>query len=79
MAKITDPSKLLPSAKSTAITKIGKANFTSPLNISKKSTSITKGLLGESNQKDAVDVNNKLVKVEKFFQSQNISIRKAIR
>lgn len=76
MAKITDPSKLLPSAKSTAITKIGKANFTSPLKIAKKSTSITKGLLGESNQKDAVDVNNKLVKVEKFFQSDLLVSKK---
>ena len=76
MAKITDPSKLLPSAKSTAITKIGKANFTSPLKISKKSTSIAKGLLGESNQKDAVDVNNKLVKVEKFFQSDLLVSKK---
>lgn len=76
MAKITDPSKLLPSAKTTAITKIGKANFTSPLKIAKKSTSITKGLLGESNQKDAVDVNNKLVKVEKFFQSDLLVSKK---
>ena len=76
MAKITDPSKLLPSAKSTAITKIGKANFTSPLKVSKKSTSITKGLLGESNQKDAVDVNNKLVKIEKFFQSELLVSKK---
>ena len=77
MAKITNPSKLLPSAKSTtAITKIGKSNFISPLKISKKSTSITKGLLGESNQKDAVDVNNKLVKVEKFFQSDLLVSKK---
>lgn len=76
MAKITDASKLLPSAKSTAITKIGKANFTSPLKISKKSTSIAKGLLGESNQKDAVDVNNKLVRVEKFFQSDLLVSKK---
>ena len=76
MAKITNPSKLLPSAKSTSITKIGKSNFTSPLKIAKKSTSITKGLLGESNQKDAVDVNNKLVKVEKFFQSDLLVSKK---
>ena len=78
MAKITDPSKLLPSAKSTAITKIGKSNFTSPLKISKRSTSITKGLLGESDQKDAVDVNNKLVKVEKFFQSDLLVSKKKV-
>lgn len=76
MAKITNPSKLLPSVKSTSITKIGKSNFTSPLKISKKSTSITKGLLDESNQKDAVDVNNKLVKVEKFFQSDLLVSKK---
>ena len=76
MAKITDPSRLLPSTKSTAITKIGKSSFISPIKISKKTTSITKGLIGERREQDTVDVNNKLVKVEKFLKSDLITSKK---
>jgi rare lipoprotein A (peptidoglycan hydrolase) len=76
MAKITDPSRLLPSTKSTAITKIGKGSFISPIKISKKTTSITKGLIGERREQDTVDVNNKLVKVEKFLKSDLITSKK---
>ena len=76
MAKITDPSNLLPSTKSTAITKIGKGSFISPIKISKKTTSITKGLIGEGSDKDTVEVNNKLLKVEKFLKSDLITSKK---
>ncbi len=76
MAKITDPSKLLPSTKSTAITKIGKGSFISPIKISKKTTSITKGLIGERREQDTVEVNNKLLKVEKFLKSDLITSKK---
>jgi hypothetical protein len=76
MAKITDPSKLLPSTKSTAITKIGKGSFISPIKISKKTTSITKGLIGERSEQDTVDVNNKLIKVEKFLGTDLIVSKK---
>ena len=76
MAKITDPSKLLPSTKSTAITKIGKGSFISPIKISKKTTSIAKGLIGEGSDKDTTEVNNKLLKVEKFLKSDLITSKK---
>ncbi len=76
MAKITDPSKLLPSTKSTAITKIGKGSFISPIKISKKTTSITKGLIGERSEQDTVDVNNKLIRVEKFLGTDLIVSKK---
>jgi hypothetical protein len=52
MAKITDPSRLLPSTKSTSITKIGNGSFISPIKISKKTTSITKGLIGERREQE---------------------------
>jgi murein DD-endopeptidase MepM/ murein hydrolase activator NlpD len=66
MAKITNPSKLLPSAKSTAITKVGKSGLISPININKKSVAIVK-----SN-----DVGGKLVNIEKFLKSDLIVSQK---
>ena len=76
MAKITDPSRLLPSTKSTAITKIGKGSFISPIKISKKTTSITKGLISESSDKDTTEVNNNLLNVEKFLKTDLITSKK---
>lgn len=66
MAKITNPSKLLPAAKSTAITKVGKSGLISPININKKSAAIVK-----SN-----DVGGKLVNIEKFLKSDLIISQK---
>jgi hypothetical protein len=66
MAKITNPSKLLPSAKTTTITKVGKSGLISPININKKSVAIVK-----SN-----DVGGKLVNIEKFLKSDLIISQK---
>lgn len=67
MAKVINPSKLLPSAKSTII---GKSSFISPISISKKSTAIVKR--GD----DAREVGGKLVNVEKFLKSDLIVSQK---
>ncbi len=66
MAKITNPSKLLPAAKSSAITKVGKSGLISPININKKSAALVK-----SN-----DVGGKLVNIEKFLKSDLIVSKK---
>jgi len=65
MAKITDPSKLLPSAKSSTI-KVGK---TPSVKLSKKNLSLSKLLIGDKTSKQSLEVNNKLIKVEKFLKS----------
>lgn len=70
MAKITDPSKLLPSAKSTTIARVGKPNI-----IAKTST-LSKGLLATRQPKDIININNKLVKVDKFLKSDLIVSQK---
>lgn len=70
MAKITNPSKLLPSAKSTAITRVGKTNILA------KTSPLSKGLLATRQSKDATDANNKLVKVDKFLKSDLIVSKK---
>lgn len=70
MAKIINPSKLLPSAKSTAITRVGKSNILT------KTSSLSKGLLATRQAKDATDANNKLVKVDKFLKSDLIVSQK---
>jgi len=70
MAKITNPSKLLPSAKSTAITRVGKPNILA------KTSPLSKGLLAKRENKDATDANNKLVKVDKFLKSDLIVSKK---
>lgn len=66
MAKIIDPSKLLPSAKSSSIVKVDKKKS---VNVLAKTTSLSKGLLATRQSKDAQDANNKLVKVDKFLKS----------
>lgn len=70
MAKITDPSKLLQSAKSTAIVRVGKPNI-----IAKTST-LSKSLLATRQPKDIININNKLVKVDKFLKSDLIVSQK---
>ena len=73
MAKIINPSKLLPSAKSTAIVKVGKSKS---VNILAKTSPLSKGLLATRQSKDATDANNKLVKVDKFLKSDLIVSQK---
>lgn len=70
MAKIINPSKLLPSSKSTAIVKVGKPNV-----IAKTST-LSKGLLAKRETKDSTEANNKLVKIDKFLKSDLIVSQK---
>jgi murein DD-endopeptidase MepM/ murein hydrolase activator NlpD len=70
MTKITNPSKLLPSAKSTAIVRVGKSNIIA------KTSPLSKGLLATRQSKDANDANNKLVKVDKFLKSDLIISQK---
>jgi hypothetical protein len=73
MAKIINPSKLLPSAKSTAIIKIGQPK---QINFITKTSSLSKGLLAKRENKDPIDANNKLVKVDKFLKSDLIVSKK---
>lgn len=73
MAKIINPSKLLASAKSTAIVKVGKSKS---VNILAKTSPLSKGLLATRQSKDAADANNKLVKVDKFLKSDLIVSQK---
>jgi len=70
MAKTINPSKLLPSAKSTAIVRVGKPNIIA------KTSPLSKGLLATRQSKDATDANNKLVKVDKFLKSDLIVSQK---
>jgi hypothetical protein len=70
MAKIINPSKLLASSKSSAITKIGKSNILA------KTSPLSKGLLATRQSKDVTDANNKLVKVDKFLKSDLIVSQK---
>lgn len=76
MAKTINPSKLLPSAKSTAIVKVGKPNIIS------KTSSLYKGLIASKKSsaivksEGAIDTNNKLVKVDKFLKSDLIVSKK---
>ena len=70
MAKITNPSKLLASSKSSAITKIGKSNILA------KTSPFSKGLLATRQSKDASDANNKLVNIDKFLKSDLIVSQK---
>jgi hypothetical protein len=76
MAKITNPSKLLASSKSSAITKIGKSNILA------KTSPLSKGLLAKKQSsaivqsKDASDANNKLVNIDKFLKSDLIVSQK---
>ena len=70
MAKIINPSKLLPSAKSISIVKVGKSNIIA------KTSPLSKGLLATRQSKDATDANNKLVKVDKFLKSDLIVSKK---
>ena len=76
MAKIINPSKLLPSSKSSAITKIGKSNILA------KTSPLSKGLLAKKQSsaivqsKDVSDVNNKLVNIDKFLKSDLIVSQK---
>lgn len=75
MAKITDPSKLLPSSKSSsAIVKVGKTSITSSFRESRKIISASS--IRKSESKGVSDVNGALVKIEKLFQSELISSRK---
>ena len=76
MAKIINPSKLLASSKSSAITKIGKSNILA------KTSPFSKGLLATRQSsaivqsKDASDANNKLVNIDKFLKSDLIVSQK---
>jgi len=70
MAKIINPSKLLASSKSSAITKIGKSNILA------KTSPLSKGLLATRQSKDASDANNKLVNIDKFLKSDLIVSQK---
>jgi hypothetical protein len=70
MPKIINPSKLLPSAKSISIVKVGKSNIIA------KTSPLSKGLLAKKENKDATDANNKLVKVDKFLKSDLIVSKK---
>ena len=70
MAKITNPSKLLASSKSSSITKIGKSNILA------KTSPLSKGLLATRQSKDASDANNKLVNIDKFLKSDLIVSQK---
>lgn len=74
MAKTINPSKLLPSAKSTAIVRVGKSKSTNI--ITKTSPLLSKGLLAKRENKDTIDANNKLVKVDKFLKSDLIVSKK---
>ena len=70
MAKITNPSKLLASSKSSSITKIGKSNILA------KTSPLSKGLLATRQSKDVSDANNKLVNIDKFLKSDLIVSQK---
>ena len=75
MAKILNPSKLLPSSKSSIIKSSTIAKIRKP-NILAKTSSLSKGLLATKQSKDASDVNNKLVKIDKFLKSDLIVSQK---
>ena len=70
MAKTINPAKLLPSAKSTAIVRVGKPNIIA------KTSPLSKGLLAKRENVDATDANNKLVKVDKFLKSDLLVSKK---
>ncbi len=70
MAKIINPSKLLPSTKSSAIVKVGKSNILA------KTSPLSNGLLATRQSKDASDANNKLVNIDKFLKSDLIVSQK---
>ena len=75
MAKILNPSKLLPSSKSSIIKSSTIAKIRKP-NILAKTSSLSEGLLATRQSKDVSDVNNKLVKIDKFLRSDLIISQK---
>ena len=75
MSKILNPSKLLPSSKSSIIKSSTIAKIRKP-NILAKTSSLSKGLLATRQSKDVSDVNNKLVKIDKFLKSDLIISQK---
>lgn len=77
MPKITDPSKLLPSAKSTSIVKTSKGNLSSFIKTSKivnqnKTTTEKKSLVTN----DIKNIEDKLFSIEKFLKSDFLSTKK---
>jgi len=80
MAKITDPSRLLPSTKSTSIVKISKNNLSSFVNPVVKKAIVkdisTSKQDSKSSNKDIDEINNKLLSIKKFLESDLLVTKK---
>ena len=74
MANTINSQKLLPAARSSAIVKVDKSKS---LNFLTKKTSVKSGALVKTESKESRDVNNKLVRIDKFFKSELIASQRS--
>jgi murein DD-endopeptidase MepM/ murein hydrolase activator NlpD len=69
MAKITDPSKLLPSAKvSSSIVRVGRSSIVPSVKFSTKSIALSTEVLRRKRVQETSDVNGQLVRIGNFFK-----------
>lgn len=69
MAKITDPSKLLPSAKvSSSIVRFGRSSIVPSVKFSTKSIALSTEVLRRKRVQETSDVNGQLVRIGNFFK-----------
>lgn len=69
MAKITDPSKLLPSTKiSSSIVRVGKSSIVPSVKFSAKSVALSTEVLKRKRVQEASDINGQLVRIGSFFK-----------